>query len=204
MLVSKAEAVLLQRLNKYLLLLGIPGLLVITFLDSAAVPMMGGPDAIVLLLAWKRPMQVLPIILAATIGSTLGCLVLYRFAGAAGEMALSRFSADKRAWMKQKLDRNAFAAVAAGLAAPPPFPTKFAVLAAGAFHVRMSKFTNAVVVGRLLRYSVLAYFGAQFGDQAADVIKVHYPAFLLMLAGALILFLVVRYYRGQARAAAGK
>ncbi len=198
------ELSFLQQLNKYLLLWGVPGLLVIAFTDSAAVPMMGGSDAVVILLAWQRPMQIIPIILAATLGSTLGCLVMYRFARAAGEMALSRFSADKRAWMKQKLDRNAFAAVAAGVAAPPPFPTKFAILAAGAFHVRMSKFANGVFVGRLLRYSVLAYLGAQFGDQAADVIKDHYPVFLLMLAGALILFLVVRYFRGQTKVAPGK
>ncbi len=198
------ELSFLQQLNKYLLLWGLPGLLIISFTDSAAVPMMGGLDALVILLSWQRPMEVIPIILAATLGSTLGCLVLYRFARAAGEMALSRFSANKRAWMKQKLDRNAFAAVAAGLAAPPPFPTKFAVLAAGAFHVRVSKFANGVVVGRLLRYSVLAWLGAEFGDQAADVIKDHYSAFLLALAVALILFLVVRYFRGQAGAAADK
>jgi membrane protein YqaA with SNARE-associated domain len=195
---------LLQQLNQYLLLWGVPGLLVITGIESAAVPMMGGPDAIVLLLAWKRPMQVIPIILAATVGSTLGCMVLYRVARAGGEMALSRFSEDRRAWMKHKLDRNAFVAVAAGVAAPPPFPAKFVVLAAGAFHVRMSQFVNGVFVGRLLRYSVLAFLGARFGDQAAEVLKNHYPAFTIALAGALVAYLVVRHVRNQAKAIPGK
>ncbi len=194
----------LQQLNKYLLLWGVPGLLAIAFTDSAAVPMMGGADAVVILLAWQRPAQVISIILVATIGSTLGSLVLYRFAHATGEMALSRFSADKRLWMKRKLDRNAFAAVAAGVAAPPPFPCKFAVLAAGAFHVRWSKFANGVIVGRLLRYSILAWLGAQFGDQAADVVKDHYPTVFLLLAVALMVFLVVRYFRGQTKTASDK
>jgi membrane protein YqaA with SNARE-associated domain len=192
---------LLERLNKYLLLLGIPGLLVITFLDSAAVPMMGGPDALVILLAWKRPMQVLPIILAATIGSTLGCLVLYRIARAGGEMALSRFSAERRAWMKQKLDRNTFVSVAVGVAIPPPFPTKFVILAAGAFRVSQMRFANGVVVGRLVRYTALAFLGAQFGDKAADVIRDHFSAFALSLAGVLALYLVFRLFRGQPKAA---
>lgn len=192
---------MLQRLSRYLLLWGIPGLLAIAFLDSAAVPMMGGPDALVLLLAWRRPSQVLLIILAASIGSTLGCLILYRFARAGGEMALSRFSAERKTWIKQKLDQNAFVAVAAGVAAPPPFPTKFVILAAGAFRVSQMRFGNGVFVGRLVRYSVLAYLGARFGDQAADVVKDHYPAFMIGLAVTVALFLLVRLYRGHGKPA---
>lgn len=173
----------------------------ITFLDSAAVPMMGGPDAIVLLLAWKRPMQVIPIILAATIGSTLGCLVLYRVARAGGEVALSRFRAEKRAWMKHRLDQNAFVAVAAGVAIPPPFPTKFVILAAGAFRVSQMRFANGVLVGRLVRYSVLAFLGAQFGDKAADVITDHLPAVAVISAGFIALCLIWRIFRSQPKPA---
>jgi membrane protein YqaA with SNARE-associated domain len=190
----------LERLNKYLLLLGIPGLLVITFLDSAAIPMMGGPDALVILFAWKRPSQMLPIILAATIGSTLGCLVLYRVARAGGEMVLSRFSAERQIRMKQKLDSNVFVSVAVGVAIPPPFPTKFVILAAGAFRVSQLKFANGVVVGRLVRYGALAFLGAQFGDKAADVIRDHFPVFALSLAGVLALYLLYRLFRGQTKA----
>jgi len=71
----KAGLSLLQSLQKYLLLLGIPGLLAISFFDSAALPILMGPDAVVLLLAWQQPMQILIIILAAALGSTLGSLV---------------------------------------------------------------------------------------------------------------------------------
>jgi len=187
----------LQRLNKYLLLWGIPGLFAIAFLDSAAVPMMGGPDVVVLLLAWQRPMQILLIIVAAAVGSTLGCLVLYRVGRAGGEMALARFRPEKRSWVKEKLDRNVFVAVAAGVAAPPPFPTKLIILAAGAFRVRQSSFVNGVLVGRLVRYAVLAYFGARFGDQAAAAVKEHYPAAALLLAVVVILLVLWRHFRGR-------
>ena len=66
------------------------------------------------------------------------------------------------------------------------------------------KFVNAVFLGRLLRYSLLACLGAQFGDRAADVVKEHFPVFMLTLAAGLILFLVVRYFRSQAKVAPGK
>jgi membrane protein YqaA with SNARE-associated domain len=191
---------LLRHLNEYLLLLGVPGLFVIAFVDSAAVPMMGGPDVVVLLLASLRPKLALPIILAAAIGSTLGSLVLYKVARAGGEKALAHFSPEKKGRLKEKLDRNAFVALVAGVVMPPPFPTKFVILAAGAFGVSRMKFANGVLVGRLLRYSVLAYAGAYFGDQAARVLKEHYSTFALLLVAAAILYVLVRYFRGHENA----
>lgn len=186
---------MLQSLQKYLLLWGIPGLLAISFLDSAALPIMMGPDAVVLLLAWQRPKQILIIILAAAVGSTLGSLVLYRVGRAGGEVALSRFSAEKRAWVKEKLDRNAFGVVLAAVMAPPPFPTKLVILAAGAFRIRSTRFASGVLAGRLLRYGLLAYLGASFGDRAADVVKEHYPAVGLLLIAVVILVILVRRFR---------
>jgi membrane protein YqaA with SNARE-associated domain len=189
---------LLHRLYGFLLLWGIPGLLGIAFLDSAAMPLLGGPDWVVLWLAWQRPLDILLIILAAAVGSTLGSLILYRIARAGGEMALSRFSPDKRAWVKQKLDHNAFTAVAAAVAAPPPFPTKLVILAAGAFQVNQIRFANGVLAGRLLRYAILAYLGAHFGKEAAGVIKQHYPVFLALLVAAIIAGVLVRYFSNPA------
>jgi len=163
--------------------------------------MMGGPDALVVLLAWRRPMQILLIIVAATVGSTLGSLVLYRVGRAGGEATLARFPPEKRAWVKEKLDRNAFMAVAAGVAAPPPFPTKMIILAAGAFRLRQSSFANGVLVGRLVRYSVLAWLGARFGDQAAEIIKDHFLNAALLLVVAVILLVLWRHFRGRENAA---
>jgi undecaprenyl-diphosphatase len=192
---------LLVRLGKYLLLWGLPGLSAIAFIDSAAVPTIAGTDALVLVLAWQRPMQTLFIILAAAVGSTLGSLVLYKVGSAGGEMALSRFSPERRAWVKRKLDRNAFRAVLAAVAAPPPFPTKLVILAAGAFHVSKLRFANGVLAGRLLRYSVVAFLGARFGDQAADVIKQHYATAALILTLLLIAWLLCYWYRSMKKTA---
>ena len=195
---------MLQRLSNYLLVWGIPGLFAFSFLDSAAVPMMGGPDIVVLGLAWhaeQRPVHILLIVLAAAIGSTLGSLVLYNVGRAGGEMGLARFSPERRAWVKQKLDRNAFAAVMAAVAAPPPFPTKLVILAAGAFRVRQTRFANGVFAGRLIRYGVLAIVGAWFGDRAAEVLKEHYPIISILLVAAIILFVLAHYIRGHQKTA---
>lgn len=93
------------RVKQYLLVFGIPGLFLIALLDSAAVPIAGGPDAVLLLLSWRRPGMVWLIATAATIGSTLGCLILYRIGAAGGELALARFSESRRVWVRARLTR---------------------------------------------------------------------------------------------------
>ena len=186
---------MLQRLKDYLLLWGLPGLLAIALFDSAGVPMMGGPDAVVLLLAWQRPADILVIILAAAVGSTAGCLILYNVGRAGGEVALSRFSTDRKERIKQKLDRNAFAALVTAVVLPPPFPMKLAILAAGALRVRQMKFVYGVLTGRLLRYAVMAVLGAKFGNQAAGVLKEHYPVITLVLIAFVTGLFLLRRYR---------
>jgi membrane protein DedA with SNARE-associated domain len=54
---------------------------------------------------------------------------------------------------------------------------------------------------RLVRYSVLAYLGARFGDQAADVFKDHYLALGLILVAVVILLVLWRHFRGREKAA---
>jgi len=111
----------LNRLNDFLILMGIPGLLVMSFLDSAGIPLPGGPDAIILLLAWKRPALTCLIVLAATIGSTLGCLVLYGIGYKGGKKALSRFNPEKIAWVERKMRQHGPMAITAAVLAPPRF-----------------------------------------------------------------------------------
>jgi membrane protein YqaA with SNARE-associated domain len=182
----------LEHLNKYLLVMGIPGLLVISLLDSAAVPLAGGPDAVIMLLSWRRPELAYLIVLAATVGSTLGCLILYGIGRKGGEKALSRIKPERVEWINKKMQEYGIGAVFAAVMAPPPFPTKPVILAAGVLGTRKLPFISAVFAGRLLRYSLLGYLGATFGEQSAQILKAHYPTIALVLLGGILLALVVR------------
>jgi membrane protein YqaA with SNARE-associated domain len=172
--------------------MGIPGLLVIAFLDSAAIPMPGGPDAVILLLSWQRPAMLPFIVLAASIGSMLGCMVLYGIGRKGGAKALSRFTPEKIAWIEKKMREYGALAVVFAVIAPPPFPTKPVILAAGMLRTGKLRFILSVLVGRLIRYSLVAYLGAKFGDKAAQVLKAHYPVISLALIGGIILIVLVR------------
>jgi len=186
-----------SRLNEYLLLMGIPGLLAISFIDSAAVPLAGGPDAVILLLSWQRPSMVLLIALAATVGSTLGCMVLYGIGRKGGEKALSRFSPGKREWVERKMREYGIWIIIASVIAPPPFPTKLVILAAGVLRTGKVRFISGVFIGRLLRYSALSYLGAAFGNEAARIIKENYPALSLALVAGLLLVMLIRTLRNR-------
>lgn len=189
----------LERLNRYLLMLGIPGLFAIAFLDSAAIPLVGGPDGFVILLAWQKPEQLPWIVLAAAAGSTLGCLFLYRAGRAGGELALSRLAPEKQTWVKKRVEDNAFLAVFLGVLVPPPIPAKPVILAAGIFRTPLLVFTMAVLIGRLLRYAAMAYLGFRFGNQAVQIIKSQYLTILLLLAAiAVLVLLAKRWWRSRA------
>jgi membrane protein YqaA with SNARE-associated domain len=186
----------LRRLGEYLLAMGIPGLFVIALLDSAALPMVGGPDGVIILLSWQRPGQFPWIVLSAALGSTIGCLILYRIARAGGDAVLRRMTPQKQLWVREKVEKNATWAVFLGVIAPPPFPTKPVIAAAGLFRTPLLPFVGSVLAGRLLRYSIIAYLGARFGDQAAQIIRSHYLIVLAVLACiALVIFLTRRAAR---------
>jgi membrane protein YqaA with SNARE-associated domain len=177
--------------------LGIPGLFAIALLDSAAIPIVGGAEALTMVLAWREPAHLPWIVLAGALGSTLGGLVLYRIGRAGGDLALSRLEPGKREWMRKLVTRNAFWALLVGVMLPPPFPIKPLVLAAGVVGTPMAVFAASVFLGRVLRYSALGYLGIQFGDQAAQAVGDYYPQILLAVAGLVLLFLVVRRLRSS-------
>jgi membrane protein YqaA with SNARE-associated domain len=187
---------LIERVGQYLVYLGVPGVFLIALLDSAAIPMIGGPDAVLLLLSWHNPSQMPYFVLAATLGSTLGCLVLYRVGMAGGRAALARFSQAKRERVQQLMEKHTSWAVFMSVTMPPPFPTKPLILAAGVFRVPVMSFAISVALGRLLRYGVIAWIGARFGDHAAAVMKDHYLLIVgVLLAITAALFITRRFRR---------
>jgi membrane protein YqaA with SNARE-associated domain len=182
-------------MSQYLQLLGVPGVFLIALLDSAAVPLPGGPEAVITLLCWRRASEWLLITVAAAAGSTLGCLFLYGIARAGGDLALARIPKEKLDRARRMVDQNATWAVFLCVALPPPIPTKPIILAAGAFRAPALPFTLAVIAGRMVRYSLLAYLGARFGEEAARIIKARYMWVALALIALVVAALIARRIR---------
>ena len=182
----------LGEISQYLISFGPLGLFAIAFLDSVMVPMPGGVDAVLLLLAAARPSWLLIYVAAATIGSTIGCVALYRLSQRAGKKALSRFSESKQKRVKDLLDRYDVMSVLVASLLPPPFPFKLFVVSAGVFRLNLMRFTLAVAGGRTFRYLLLGYLAARYGDQAKELLARYYPAIGITLAVLIVLFFVAK------------
>jgi len=185
----------LNYLSEYLTVMGIPGLFIISFLDSAFVPLAGGPDAVILLLAWQRPAIFFWIALTAAIGSTFGNMVLYGIGRKGGEKALVRFNPDRVIQIEQKMQIYGAWAVLGAVLAPPPFPTKLVILAAGVLKTGKLRFGISVFCGRLIRYSLVAWLAAKFGSRAAEIIRGNSVVAACVLIAALILALAIHKWR---------
>jgi membrane protein YqaA with SNARE-associated domain len=186
--------VILETLRHKLLTLGIPGLFVISFLDSAGVPIPGGADLVVLVLAWQSPVHLFAIAVVAAVGSVLGSLVLYRLAHTKGDAVMSRVPKDKQDRVKEKFRRNDILAVVVAMLGPPPLPTKLFVLVAGVVRMDWRRFTAAVFAGRLARFLGEGYLAVKLGDGAAETIREHYSSIAGALAAAVLVYLLLRRF----------
>lgn len=156
------------------------------------VPMPGGVDAVLMLLAAARPSWMLIYVGAATIGSTIGCVALYRLSQRAGKRALARFSEHKQKRVKDLIDRYDVVSVMVASLMPPPFPFKLFVVSAGVFRLNLVRFTLAVAAGRTFRYLLLGFLAARYGDEAKELLARYYPTIGIALAVLIVLFFVIK------------
>ena len=180
----------LGKVTQFLTTFGALGLFTIAFLDSVMVPLPGGVDAVLLLLSASRPGWMLIYAAAATIGSTLGCVVLYRISMRAGHRALARFSQSRQKRVKDLIDRYDVLSVLVASLLPPPFPFKLFVVSAGVFRLQILRFTMAIAAGRAFRFLLEGYLAARYGDRAKELLAQYYPAIGIGLAAIILITFV--------------
>ena len=182
----------LAQISQYLVAFGPFGIFAIALLDSALVPMPGGPDAVMILLSTARPAWMPLYAVAGTVGSVIGCVILYFISQRAGGRALKRFSAAKQARVKEVIDRYDVLSVLVASILPPPFPFKLFVVTAGVFRLNLLRFVIAVAVGRMFRFLLEGYLAVRFGERAKDLLAQYYPAIGITLAVLIVLFFIGR------------
>jgi membrane protein YqaA with SNARE-associated domain len=185
----------LGHVSQYLLAYGPFGLFAIALLDSALIPMAGGPDAVMILLSTARPAWWPIYAAAATLGSVIGCVILYYISKRAGRRALARFSEQKQKRVKELIDRYDVLSVLVASLLPPPFPFKLFVITAGVFRLDVWRFALAIAAGRAFRYLLEGYLAARYGEHAKELLTRYYSAVGLGLAALIVLFFLVRNWR---------
>ena len=145
-----------------------------------------------LVLSAARPAWWLFYAAAATLGSVIGCVILYYISKRAGRSALNRFSERKQARVKELIER--YDVVVAVL--PPPFPFKLFVVSAGVFRMNVVRFALAIAAGRAVRFLLEGYLAAHYGEHAKELLSRYYPVIGIGLAALIVVFCVGRGLEG--------
>jgi membrane protein YqaA with SNARE-associated domain len=176
--------------------LGGIGLFVIALLDSSFLSFPQVNDLLIIVLSTKYPQRMPYYASMTTIGSLIGCFLLYGVARRGGEVFLRKRLKGRYVDRAIKLyQRHGLLAVVVPALLPPPVPFKVFVLLAGAAAVSPIRFAIAVGIGRGIRYFGQGYLAVLYGEQAAEFMREHGAAVGIGLAvtalaiGAAVFFL---------------
>jgi membrane protein YqaA with SNARE-associated domain len=169
--------------------LGAPGLFLISFLDSSVLTFPVINDLLLIELSIQHPARMPLYALMASLGSVLGCVLLYFIARKGGE-AYFRSKAGARAdVIRHWVERNGFGGMLVAALLPPPTPFKFFVFAAGVFEVPLTSYISAISLARLIRYFGVGYLAVKYGVDALPLLARH----KVEVGVFLVVFVAVSY-----------
>ena len=173
--------------------LGAPGLFLISFLDSSFLTFPIINDGLLIDLSIQHPEKMPIYALMATLGSVLGCIVLFFLAEKGGEAVFHKHAGDRAQAIHNWVVKNGFGGMLIAALLPPPTPFKVFVVAAGVFEVPIASFTSAIALARAVRYFGIGYLAIRYGREAMPYLvhhKMNVAVFLVALA--LVSYLLSR------------
>lgn len=154
--------------------LGGVGLFVIAVLDSSFLSFPQVNDVLVIVLSAKSPERMPYYAGMTTLGSLIGCFMLFAVARRGGEVFIRKRLKGAHVDRALRLyQRFGLLAVVVPSLLPPPVPFKIFVLLAGAADVAAWRFGLAILIGRGIRYFGQGYLAVMYGDHALDFMQDH-------------------------------
>ena len=150
------------------------GMFVIALLDSSFLSFPQVNDLLIIVASTRNPARMPYYAGMTTLGSLIGCFMLYAVVRRGGEAFLRKRLQgryfDRAVALYQKYG---LLAVIVPALLPPPVPFKVFVLLAGAAAVSPLRFGLAIVIGRGIRYFGQGYLAVLYGERAADFMKAY-------------------------------
>jgi membrane protein YqaA with SNARE-associated domain len=175
-----------RSVRRWIFHLGGLGFIPLGLLDSSVIPLPGSMDVLTIVLSASNQGFWLYYAFMATVGSVIGGFVTYRLARKGGKETLERkFRARTLEKVYRIFGRWGFGAIAIAALLPPPAPMVPFLFAAGAMQYSVKKFLMALTLGRIVRYSLLAFLGARYGRQVLTVISQHGRPVLITVIGLI-------------------
>src|SRR5208282_2015367 len=198
LLIAAAKPTLEHSMRRWFVHIGALGFIPLGLIDSSIIPLPGSMDVLTIILAARTEELWFYYAVMATLGSVLGGFVTYRLARKGGEKSLeTRLSAKSMKKVVKLFERWGFAAIAIPALLPPPMPLVPFLLAAGAMQYSVKKFLLAMTLGRIVRYTILAYLAARYGRKMLPFLLQHgHPALAAVVGLVVTAALVYFVYRG--------
>jgi membrane protein YqaA with SNARE-associated domain len=170
------------------------GVLLIAVLDSSFLSIPEVNDLIIVSAVAERPALALTWPLLTTLGSVIGCLMLFGIARKGGKAFLHKISSRHRVEAVERLyaKYGAWTLIIPALC-PPPTPFKIFVAAAGALQFPPKRFIATIVFARSVRYYTVAVLSIIYGRQVEQFIRDH--AILVALIIIVVVTVVFFGYR---------
>jgi membrane protein YqaA with SNARE-associated domain len=172
--------------------LGAPGIFLVAFLDSSILSLPEVADLLVIWMVTNNKSRIVIYVVSATLGSLLGCLLLYGIGkkGGAG-FVHRRFGSTNVERALEAFRRHGIMAVLIPSILPPPAPFKIFVLLAGIADISVARFSTAILIGRGLRYTVEGLLALWYGERAIAFIRqngttIALAAVIIIAAGFLV------------------
>ena len=176
------------------------GLMVLAMCDSSFVSLPEVNDILLMTFAINEPESMVKFALLTTLGSVIGCALLYAVGRKGGEAFLRRsFADEKLARIHRWYQRHGVLAVIVPSLLPPPTPFKVFVLSAGTFGISWPKFLTAVVIGRGIRYFSEGILAVIYGPAAIQFVHDNFGRIGIALAAVIVASVVVYVFIARRR-----
>jgi membrane protein YqaA with SNARE-associated domain len=152
-------------------------------LDMSPIPAPGSFDALLIVLTAAHKELWWYYALMATAGSVFGAWPTFQLGRKGGEEALDkRLGGSRSRKIDSAFQRWGFGSLLVGAIAPPPAPASAFVMVAGALRYPWHRFLVAWILGRLLRYGLIAWVIERYGAHIFHWLRGYYRPALWTVA----------------------
>jgi membrane protein YqaA with SNARE-associated domain len=194
--IASAAPTVARGVRHWIYHLGGLGFIPLGLLDNSVIPLPGSMDVLTIFLSTRQERLWFYYASMATAGSVIGGFVTYRLARKGGKETLARrFSASTLEKVYKIFERWGLAAIAIPAVLPPPAPMLPFLFAAGSMQYPVRKFLFALTLGRIVRYTLLAFLAARYGGPILAFLSQHGHPGLFIVVGliatvAAVLFVI--------------
>src|SRR5438067_11710126 len=178
------------------------GLMALAMCDSSFLSLPEVNDVLLMTFSINEPDAMLKFALLTTMGSVIGCALLYAVGRKGGEAFLRRSIAHERlARVQRWYQRHGMLAVIVPSLLRPPTPFKIFVLSAGTFGISWPKFLIAVVIGRSIRYFAEGILAVMYGSAGIRLVQQNFGKIGLVVAIIIVVsgFVFFSFVRRRVR-----